>query len=294
MKNPYFKHDFAETRLMEDLVTEAIEIHGYDVVYIPREKIVRDNLFGEDWLSKFDGGAAYVEMYIASFDGVEGAEVFSKFGIQKKEKLKLVVSKRKFERAMSHYMPELFRPREGDLIHILPLKQFFEITFVDSSSSSHFYQGDRLYTYTITAEGYQFDSDIIHTDFTEIDNLVTHDSELMVYLDIDEVCGSFKNNETVYVGSSLTGSSFYGTIVNYDKNTPDLLQIRNYGGSAGAVVGQTITGLISGASGSIAADMGNTLSNIPTDLFASNDELRTEGHTIIDFSEVDPFSEGNY
>lgn len=294
MKNPYFKYDPAEKTLMEDLITEAIEIHGYDVVYIPREKIVRDNLFGEDWLSKFDGGAAFVEMYIISFDGVQGGDVFSKFGIQKREKLQLMVSKKRFEKAMAHFVPELYRPREGDLIHILPFKQFFEITYVDNVPASHFLPGDRAYTYTITAEGYQYDSEIIQTDFTEVDNMVIHENDRLVYLNLSGICGSFTNNEIVYVGDTLSGSPFYGTIVNYDKNTPDLLQIRGHGGSAGAVIGQTITGIASGATGSVEADLGNTLSSIPTDPFASNDTLRTEGHTIIDFSEVDPFSEGNY
>jgi len=291
-KNPFFRTAIEDSRLMEDLVIESIKVNGYDFVYIPRESIRRDNLFGEDLLSKFTD-TGIVEMYVASFDGPQGGEIFSKFGLEHKEKIKFIVSKKRFDQCMAHIFPKIIRPREGDLIHYLPFKQFFEISFVDEQAGVPFYQGDRLYAYEITAEGYQFDSDKIETGFTEIDNLLVAEDQLLTSIDLNGISGEFSNNERVYVGGSVSDSTFLGTIVNYNKNDPDKLELKSVSGNITSAVGATLYGELSGAQGIISADLGNTTDKIPIDYYGYNDELRKEGQIIIDFSEIDPFSEGN-
>ena len=56
--NPYFNKfkSKPEQQLIDDLVTEAIKIHGIDTVYIPRTLVSEDEIFGEDRLPKFENG----------------------------------------------------------------------------------------------------------------------------------------------------------------------------------------------------------------------------------------------
>ena len=43
----------AERNLYKDLIKEAIQIYGHDVYYVDRTLVARDNVLGEDALSKF-------------------------------------------------------------------------------------------------------------------------------------------------------------------------------------------------------------------------------------------------
>ena len=71
-RNPYFRENVsAEQDLVEDLTIEIIQTMGKDMIYIPRSLMNKDDLFGEDTISKFTDGYS-VEMYIQSIDGFEG------------------------------------------------------------------------------------------------------------------------------------------------------------------------------------------------------------------------------
>ena len=43
----------SEQNLYSDLIKEAIQIYGHDVYYIDRTLVARDNVLGEDSLSKY-------------------------------------------------------------------------------------------------------------------------------------------------------------------------------------------------------------------------------------------------
>ena len=53
----------AERNLYSDLIKEAIQIYGHDVYYIDRTLVARDNVLGEDSLSKFVTQHP-IEMYV--------------------------------------------------------------------------------------------------------------------------------------------------------------------------------------------------------------------------------------
>ena len=50
----------------------------------------------------------------------------------------------------------------------------------------------------------------------------------------------------------------------------------------------------SALSSRVASNIGNTMDYITVNPFGTNDAIRKEARTIIDFSEVDPFSDGAY
>ena len=53
----------AERNLYSDLIKEAIQIYGHDVYYIDRTLVARDDVLGEDSLSKFTTQHP-IEMYV--------------------------------------------------------------------------------------------------------------------------------------------------------------------------------------------------------------------------------------
>ena len=134
MRNPFFKDSNREQDLVEQLTVETIKSMGRDMVYIPRTLVNKDDLFGEDSISKFDDGYP-VEMYVQSVDGFEGeGDILSTFGIQIKDKINLVVSKRRFEESVGVYA-DITRPKEGDLIFFPLSNTLFEINFVEHESA---------------------------------------------------------------------------------------------------------------------------------------------------------------
>ena len=69
--NSHFARQPSERNVVEDLTIETIKIHGFDMVYIPRTLVNKDEIFGEDTISKFENGNP-IEMFIESVDGFEG------------------------------------------------------------------------------------------------------------------------------------------------------------------------------------------------------------------------------
>jgi hypothetical protein len=86
----------AEQNLLNDLVTESIDIYGQTVYYIPRTLVNEDTLFNEDTLSSFNG-AYEIRAYCNTVDGWEGqGDLLSKFGIRIEDKTTFVISRRRF------------------------------------------------------------------------------------------------------------------------------------------------------------------------------------------------------
>ena len=87
----------AERNLYKDLIKEAIQIYGHDVYYIDRTLVARDNVLGEDALSKFTN-ANPIEMYVEDSEGFGGdKEIINQFGLENRNEITFVVSKEKFQ-----------------------------------------------------------------------------------------------------------------------------------------------------------------------------------------------------
>ena len=87
----------AERNLYKDLIKEAIQIYGHDVYYVDRTLVARDNVLGEDALSKFTN-ANPIEMYVEDSEGFGGdKEIINQFGLENRNEITFVVSKEKFQ-----------------------------------------------------------------------------------------------------------------------------------------------------------------------------------------------------
>ena len=308
--NSYFTRQSSEQDVVEQLTIETIKIHGFDMYYIPRTLVNEDTLFGEDILSKFEE-AVPIEMYIESVDGFEGeGDFISKFGLQIKDSVSLVVSKKRFQAQLNHVVS---RPKEGDLIY-LPLTQgLFEIKFVEHENP--FYQLGKLYTYKLSCELFTYSQEQIDTGVDAVDSLEDNRKEFSLKLTLGDRVSSTSNfyeGENIYQVSGVSGGSAVfadatttAKISDWDSSN-NVLHITGIYGSLNTGGGSdTIKGESSGAEYLLSTSTTTTII-IPqdstqsvtgtADIAGDNEaiEFEIDSDGIFDFTDIDPFSEGNY
>ena len=298
-KNSYFRTKIgSEQRLVEDLTIESIKIYGQDMVYIPREFLNRDDVFGEDLLAKFEDTYS-VEMYIESVDGFEGeGDFMSRFGLQIRDSVNLVVSKKRFEMVVSRADTSVTRPREGDLIYFPLSGGVFEIKFVEHENP--FYQLGKLYTYKLSCELFNYNQEEFNTGDSNIDRVEDHRQQFVTLLVLGSSAGSTLD---YYVGETVTQAGGTATVVDWSggDSTTKTLSVSFQSGSF--TNGVSVVGQSSGASYSLtSSSTGDTIivqepvNGTGGQVSGQNEaiEFQADSENIFDFSEVDPFSEGNY
>lgn len=283
--NLYFNNfqSTPEQRLMEDLMIETIKINGVDIYYIPNiNEEKRDLLYGEDPLKKFTG-AYPVEMYVVNVDGYDGErEFFSKFGLEIRNNMTVIMSKRSFSR----WVPQTYiRPREGDLIYVPFLSQngeMYEIRYVNYSDSFYVLGNKYPYFYKLELEKFKYSQETIDVGIPEIDDLVPQEA-YQIELNVNTATG----NGNFEIGESVHNSanSVYGTVTTWDKPTGILKVTDIYGTFANNML---LRGNTSNASYTTSASPDELKDNLEREEY-DNKLIQTEANTIIDFSESNPF-----
>lgn len=168
--NPYFYNYGNEQNLVEDMTIEIIKATGQDCLYVPRQYLNIDKIFGENPASSFTKTYT-LEMYLQSYKGFEGTDIISQFGIEIKDKVTLVFARKRFSEEVTLNDITITRPREGDLIYFPASKSLFEINFVEHENP--FYPLGKLYSYYITAELFTYSYEKINTNISYIDSVST-------------------------------------------------------------------------------------------------------------------------
>tara|TARA_Y100000310_G_scaffold1559_1_gene2018 strand:- start:2606 stop:3511 length:906 start_codon:yes stop_codon:yes gene_type:complete len=199
MLNHYFsKGTQNEQFLYEDLVIEALQIYGHDVVYLPRELVNKDDLFGEDPLSKFDE-SYQIEMYMETVEGYEGEkELVSRFGLEIRDETTFVVARRRWDNviSISQNLITSMRPNEGDLIFMPNVNRIWEIAFVDIDDP--FYQVDNLPVYKMFCRTFEYSSERLDTGISVIDNIeTTYSTDQLTWQMIGEAAATVTYNENM-------------------------------------------------------------------------------------------------
>ena len=160
--NPYINLTSvsSEQNLVENVTIEIIQAMGQDCFYVPRKALKIDKLFGEDPSSSFEK-AYTLEMYIQSYKGFEGTDIITQFGIEIKDKISLLMARKRFKEQVTDLDTAIIRPREGDLIYFPLSKSLFEINFVEHENP--LYPLGKLYSYQITAELFTYSYEKIQT-----------------------------------------------------------------------------------------------------------------------------------
>ena len=281
--------------LVEDLVIEAMQIHGMDVYYLPQtSRDQADMLYGEDTLKEFR--SAYgIEMYLENVSGMDGeGDFISKFGLEIRDEVTLLMSRRRF----SSLGTSLTRPREGDLVYIPLIQNFFEISFVEhENNQAMFYtlgrgRGGNVYVYALKLKQFVFSEEIISTGVDEIDDQI-FDSYKRASLPLANTTifpagtGSFVPGEIVYQGSSLATANAQAIVHSYTAHS-SISIIRVQGSFAtGNVRGNTSSALRSAITYNDDTQVGNSI----FEDIADNVRIETEADGILDFTEHNPFGE---
>jgi len=152
-----------EQNLLQVLVNETIQIAGCDFIYLPRTIVNLDELYREDYVSKFVNDFT-IEMYIENYEGFLGdGALISKFGFSLGDRLRLIVSRERFS-----YIVGVLLPVEGDLIMYPTSRSLFEIKYVDDKTPL-FPLGSRQY-FVLTCEVFTYSNETINTG-TEADEV---------------------------------------------------------------------------------------------------------------------------
>jgi hypothetical protein len=294
--NPYFRrNNVGEQNLLESLTTEAIKIHGHEMIYIPRETVTEDKILGEE-ISKFKD-ANRIEMYMENAEGFDGESDMTRFGLDIRENCTFIVSKRRFIEVMSHNptIRDLGRPREGDLVYFDYPYNLFEIKFVEHDNP--FYPLGQRYSFKLYCEAFKYTQEEINTGESDMDSAVqavaTYKKQFTI--NISSGSGSYVVGEEVYAGTSDNKHAIGRVDAKFDPTgiAPFYLVVNVNKGNF--EIGDVVRGVTSTVAYTITAisdtDTRTTNSNIQ-----DNEAIDLEANrdNIFDFTERDPFSEGQY
>jgi hypothetical protein len=286
----------SEQLLVEDLVIESMQIHGMDVLYMPRtSRDSVDYLFGEDTLKTYTS-AHNIEMYLENVTGMDGeGDFISKFGLEVKDEISLLVSRRRFQYSVG--TATVKRPREGDLIFVPLVNGFFEITFVEhEDNQAMMYTLGRgrdanVYLYALKLKKFVFSNEVIDTGVAEIDDNI-RDLYPRSQLIFSTYSGTFANDEIIFQSTDGTLANASAQAVVHDwrstANTVDIIRVQGTFSASSNTIGNT-----SGAYATTNSD-GQDDDAFMNDAFEDiqdNKRIETEADAIIDFSESNPFGD---
>lgn len=287
--NPYFKDYSGEQRLLNDLTIETIKAMGRDFIYLPREYLNIDMVFGEDPKSSFKNGYS-LEMYVLEtlkFGG--NRDIITKFGIAITDRLTMQFAKTRFFDEVTSKQSEIIRPREGDLIYYPLSGSIFEINFVEDEQP--FYQFGTLTTFTVTCELFTYSHEEMDTGIPEIDDVFIKRTD---YATMIGLTGFSISGVTHYIGGERVTQKNGSALVIEEISSagkPNTLYLANITGAITS--GMTLAGVESGA---VYTAFSTTTTNINitkdplNNALRNNDTLQKQSFAI-EFSSDNPFSE---
>jgi len=274
-----------EQRLVEDLIVESIKIMGFDAYYLVNNNDqARDLLYGEDPVKKFES-AYQLEFYLSNVMEYGGErEFFSKFGLQIKNEVQVIVSKRSFTQRVPN---TITRPREGDLIYIPFLNgtgELYEIKFTNQTKDFFMMGRKYPYFYELSLEKFKYSQEVIDTGIPDID-IVVSDEAYSIDLTVGTGTGNYTVGEIVFQSLDSTYANSYtsATVKNWAPSA-NTLSVTNI---SGEFVSNTIIGVSSNAHYMLSTyDPLNV--NVQNENY-DNKYISTSSNGIIDFSESNPF-----
>ena len=285
--NNYFKNfnSFPQQELLNSLTREVIQMSGIDVLYLVRTSVKIDDILNEDVLSKYES-AVEIEMYVNTPESFGGAgDIATKFGLDVQDELNMIVNKERFFKETG-----MAAPREGDLIYLPLDSNLFEIKFVEDEKP--FYPLGKNTVYELTCEKFVYSQEEFAlpddgTGTKEIFDKYERKNAITIQLTVAAGSLLYKADETVYQGASLAGATATAQVADFNDASGVLNVFQVTGDFA---VGQNIIGVKSATTRSMTKI--NDQIQVSSE-YSDNITFETEGDGVLDFSELDPWSEGD-
>jgi hypothetical protein len=285
--NNYFKNfnSFPHQELLNSLTREVIQMSGIDILYLVRTSVKIDDILNEDVLAKYES-AVEIEMYVNTPEGFGGAgDIATKFGLDVQDELNMIVNKERFFKETG-----MAAPREGDLIYLPLDRNLFEIKFVEDEKP--FYPLGKNTVYELTCEKFVYSQEefALPDDGTGTKEIFDkYERKNAITMQLKVAAGSllYKADETIYQGASLAGATATAQVADFN-DTTGVLNVFHVTGDFG--VGQNVIGVKSAATRSITNIDEQTQTSSE---YSDNITFETEGDGVLDFSELDPWSEGD-
>lgn len=275
--NPYFNNDSglaSEQTLYEDLIEECIQIHGHDLIYLPRETVTTDDLLGEDIASKF--GTNYtIEMYVETTEGYGGGgDLISLFGQQIQDESTLVVMRRRWTEVIG--TPEgQERPYEGDLVYVPFSKSLFVIT--EAEHEEPFYQLVNLPVWKLRVSLFKYNGEDLDIDSMDTKEIESTTAQVLTL----ESAGAYTIGETVVQIHS--GTVVSGEVLDVTGAT---IRVGHVSSSAGDFHLFTDGIVVTGDSSSVSKNVVSVAHYV--DAYEQNDLIETEAEDTL-FDSSNPF-----
>jgi hypothetical protein len=213
-------------------------------------------------------------------------EFFSKFGLEIKNNVSIILSKRSFSQRVPQ---DLFtRPREGDLIYVPFLNgtgELFEIKFTNQTKD-FFMLGRKIpFFYELELEKFKYSQELIDTGVEDIDDVMIQ-SSYTLELNTGIGTGTFEQREIVFQSDDGTQANAYVVAIVQEWIKPnDTLKVSNVAGEFRDNV--AIIGATSNAEYYLASY--DPLKDSTRNEAYDNAYLNDTASNIIDFTETNPF-----
>jgi len=284
--NQYFQNfnSLPQQQLVDDIAKEVIKINGTDVLYLPRNLVRRDDVLNEAPISVFET-AFEVEAYIQNTDAFSGqGDIIGKFGLNVEDEITFVIHKERFKEET-----KLVSPKEGDLIYLYMSKSLFQISFVEHEKP--FYSMGKNQVFEITCEKFTYSNEKFLIPAAQMGSLFDgfeREYAIKTALTLADVEGNYTIGEVVSQTSLSTTVS--GVVSSFDPLTHKIYLYNVVGGEF--TTGENLIGANSATTKNVIAVNDQELS-AKADSYDENITFETEGDNILDFSEIDPWAEGD-
>ena len=153
--NPHFAHfnNSNQKDLLRQMTAESIQKNGMEFIYVKRDLLNIDDIFGEDMENRFTKGykfAGYLEN-VESFGGQQ--EFYSKFGFQINDTISIIIEPNLFQHQVGGV------PNEGDLIYWPMANALFEINW--SEEKIPFFTNGVLTSFTLECHKFIYSGETI-------------------------------------------------------------------------------------------------------------------------------------
>ncbi len=296
----------SEQNLYSDLIKEAIQIYGHDVYYIDRTLVARDNVLGEDSLSKYTNTNP-IEMYVEDATGYAGEkEIITQFGLENRNEITFVVNKKRFQEMDSQISLEDGTDTTGGSIQLeagtidqtstssrleTVTQSFVTMNGTDSSSTN---EDDKIMleddneSYKLRCKQFEYSQERIDTGITQLDSIETNlSADTGQYQFTLEQSSTY--NEDIRINDTTTSDGLLldetdgDNIITEDETTSAgeniILEQAADTGDKSYLLQETY----------IVGDASTTTTDL--DKSAQNELFDQLDDTVIDFSETNPFGD---